>query len=305
MSSASAEIAIVAGPTASGKSAHALRMAQARGGVIVNADSLQVYDALPVLTATPSVAERAQVPHRLYAFLQPDEAVSAARWRSLAIEEIRAALAAGLYPIVCGGTGFYLEALMHGLSPIPDVPEAVRAEVQARQTAMGNPAFHATLAARDPQTAARLHPSDTQRLVRAFAVLEHTGRPIAFWQDQPREGPPAGWRFKVEILMPPRDALYRRCDTRFAGMMGCGALAEVAAFERRIEERRWPADCPPTRALGYEALRAHLRGDLSQDEAVDLACRQTRQYAKRQITWLRHRMGSVSPDGGAIQVTEG
>lgn len=281
---------ILAGPTASGKSARALEIARERDGVVINADSLQLYDALPILTARPSAQERVSVPHALYGVLPPSEACSAARWRALAGAEIAAAHAAGRLPIVCGGTGFYIEALCEGFSPIPPVPAEVRARAVALQQTMGNPAFHAFLAGRDPESGRRLHPHDTQRLVRAFEVLEHTGQPLAFWQAQPRQGPPEGWRFTLEILMPERAVLYRRCEARFAAMMAAGALAEAAAFDDLIRCGALASDCPPTHALGFRPLQAHLRGVLSREEAVDAACRETRQYAKRQCTWLRGRL---------------
>lgn len=281
---------ILAGPTASGKSARALEIARARNGVVINADSLQLYDALPILTARPGAQETAEIPHRLYGVLPPSEICSAGQWREIAMREIAAAHEAGKLPIVCGGTGFYLKALKDGLSPIPDVPSDARARAAALHTELGPSGFHAHLAARDPDSAARIVPTDSQRLIRALEVFEHTGKPISFWQAQPRQGPPPDWTFTVEILMPERAALYRRCDERFAAMMAAGALAEVAGFDEKLRAGVFPEDCPPTRALGFRPLRAHLRGDLSQAEAVDSARTETRQYAKRQCTWLRHQM---------------
>lgn len=281
---------ILAGPTASGKSARALEIARARGGVVVNADSLQLYDALPILTARPGPGEMAEIPHRLYGILSPAAACSAGQWRELAMREIAAAHAAGKYPVVCGGTGFYLKALREGLSPIPDIPPECRARATALHAELGSAGFHAHLAARDPDSAARIVPTDSQRQIRALEVFEHTGKPLAFWQAQPRQGPPPEWSFTIEILMPERAALYRRCDARFEAMMAAGALAEVSAFDEKLRTGEFPESCPPTQALGFKPLRAHLRGDLSQQEAVDLARLETRQYAKRQYTWLRHQM---------------
>lgn len=281
---------ILAGPTASGKSARALEIARTRGGVIINADSLQIYDALPILTARPSAGEMAEIPHCLYGALPPAAICSAGVWRDLAMREIAAAHEAGKLPILCGGTGFYLKALKDGLSPIPDVPAAIRARACALREEIGNPAFYAQLCAKDPHSAARIAPTDSQRMIRAFEVLEHTGHSLSFWQAQPRQGPPPEWRFTVEILMPERAELYRRCDARFAAMMEAGALDEVAEFAEKLKAGVFPEGCPPTQALGFAPLRAHLCGNLSRHEAVDLARQETRQYAKRQCTWLRHQM---------------
>lgn len=280
---------ILAGPTASGKSARALEIARAENGVVINADSLQLYDALPILTARPDPEETVQVPHRLYGALPPSESCSAAQWREMAMAEIAAAHEAGKLPIVCGGTGFYIEALREGFSPIPDIPPEIRAYAIALQKEVGNPAFHALLAARDPESAARLLPQDTQRLVRAFEVMEHTGKPLSWWQAQPRQGPPENWRFTLEILMPERAELHRRCARRLEAMMEAGAVQEVAAFDEKLRAGAYPQDCPPTRALGFQPLRAFVRGEIARAQAFDLALFETRQYAKRQCTWLRGR----------------
>lgn len=283
-------ITVIAGPTAGGKSARAMELATARNGVIINADSLQVYDALPILTAQPPDRDKATVLHKLYGILGPRDGCSAAQWRLWAMREIDACHAAGQLPVLCGGTGFYLKALMHGLSPLPDVPPAVRAQVMARQKELGNPAFHAELAKRDPVMAAKLNPNDTQRLVRAREVFEATGKSLAEWQALPPEGPPAHYKFTLTLISPERDVLYARCNARFDAMLKSGAIEEVEALDRRILAGEVPADAPVTHALGFRPLQAARRGKIPLAEAVERAKAETRQYAKRQVTWFRHQL---------------
>jgi tRNA dimethylallyltransferase len=246
---------------------------------------MQVYDALPLLTAQPSEADKAEAPHRLYGTMPPNEICSAARWREVALKEIDTVLAEGRLPVVTGGTGFYLKTLIEGLSPIPDVPHELRSKIAARQREIGNPAFHAELAKRDPKTAAKLHPFNTQRLVRATEVLEATGKSLADWQEQPRQGPPPHLKFKTVILIPPRAQLYMQCDERFGQMISAGALDEVREF-MKVAQPAWPL----SKALGYPELSSHLAGKLSLTDAIALAQAATRHYAKRQVTWFRHQL---------------
>ncbi|HTK83917.1 MAG TPA: tRNA (adenosine(37)-N6)-dimethylallyltransferase MiaA [Patescibacteria group bacterium] len=283
-------ITVIAGPTAGGKSARAMALATERNGVIINADSLQVYDTLPILTAQPSDDDKNKTPHCLYGILGARDGCSAAQWRLLAMREIDAAHAAGQLPILCGGTGFYLKALMHGLSPLPDVPPAVRARVMARQKELGNPAFHAELAKLDPVMGAKLNPNDTQRLVRAREVLEATGKSLAEWQALPPEGPPAHYKFALELISPERDVLYARCNARFDTMLKSGGIEEVEALDRRIQAGEVSADAPVTHALGFRPLQAARRGRMPLIDAVERAKAETRQYAKRQVTWFRHQL---------------
>jgi tRNA dimethylallyltransferase len=224
---ASRAVMLIAGPTASGKSALALDLAEAFGVVVINADSMQVYRELRVLTARPGADEEARAPHRLYGVLPAAEACSAARWRALALAEIDAAWRARRLPILVGGTGLYFEALAKGLAPVPDVPDEVRAAARERHARHGGEAFHAALAERDAEMAARLAPGDTQRLIRAWEVIEATGLSLAEWQR--REAPGEGLCAAIHsvVLAPPRAALYAACDARFAEMMTRGALAEV------------------------------------------------------------------------------
>jgi tRNA dimethylallyltransferase len=246
---------------------------------------MQVYDGLPLLTAQPSDDDKKQAPHRLYGQLPPDAACSAAKWRDLALAEIKDAHDQGKLPVIVGGTGFYLKALLIGLSPIPEVPHSLRSQIAARQKELGNPAFHAELAKRDPAMAAKLHPFNTQRLVRAFEVLEATGKSLAEWQSQPPEAPPAHLKFTTIILLPPRKQLYMQCDERFGQMIKAGALEEARDFRARAQPQ-WAL----SKALGYPELSSHLAGQLSLSDAIRLAQAATRHYAKRQCTWFRHQL---------------
>lgn len=284
------EVLIVAGPTASGKSAWALDIARARNGIIINADSMQIYDALPLLTAQPSAHDRAQTQHALYATLPPGDPCSAQKWRTMAIAEIDRAHAAGMLPIITGGTGFYIRALTEGFSPVPEVPLSVREEASALQRELGNPGFHAALEKRDPAMAARLHPNDTQRLVRAWEVLEFTGTSLAEWQEQLAVGAPDNFNFTFELILPEREELRARCDARFDAMMAAGAIDEVRAFHEKIESGAVAADAAVTHALGFRPLQNYLRGETGLEEAVALAKTETKQYAKRQSTWFRNQV---------------
>ncbi len=278
-------VVIVAGPTASGKSALALDLARALGGTVINADSMQVYRELRILTARPSPQEEAIVPHRLYGVLPAAESCSAARWRTLALQTIAEAHEAGRLPILAGGTGLYLRTLSAGLSPIPEVPPAVRRETRRRLAEIGNAAFHAELGGRDPAMAARLHPGDSQRLLRAMEVLVATGRSLADWQHEPTEGA-AGLAVFTIALLPPRPVLRERISARFAAMLAAGALVEA----RSLAALRLPEDLPAMKAHGVRELIGHLAGALTLEEASRRAILLTGQYAKRQSTWLRHQM---------------
>lgn len=278
-------VVIVTGPTASGKSGLALALAQAFEGTVINADAMQVYRELRALTARPGPAEEAGAPHRLYGALPGSAACSAGQWRGLALAEIEAALGAGRLPIVVGGTGLYLRALARGLTDIPAVPEELRRAARERHRALGGPAFHAELAARDPAAAARLEAGDSQRLIRAWEVLEATGRPLADWQaaENHRAAP---YRFLRLALTPPRDELYTACDGRFLAMLAQGALEEV----RALLELGLDPELPVMKALGVAELAGHLRGELPLAAATAQAQQATRRYAKRQMTWLRTQM---------------
>jgi tRNA dimethylallyltransferase len=276
-------VIVVAGPTASGKSALALALAREFRGAVINADSMQLYKELRVLTARPSGAALRQAPHFLYGVSSAADPASAGRWRAMALEAIAAAQGRGLLPIVVGGTGLYLSALMRGLSPIPQVPADARRAAAALYARLGGEKFRAELMKRDPETAARLRPGDTQRLIRAWEVLEATGKPLARWQAEPGEAAP--FRFFSILLMPPRPALNAAIDARFLGMMKAGALDEA----RRIAALGLDPALPALKALGVPDLIEHIKGLISLEEAIEAAQRASRRYAKRQATWFRHR----------------
>lgn len=277
---------LIAGPTASGKSALALAIARAQNGVIINTDSMQVYRDLRVLTARPPPAEEAQAPHRLYGTVDAAMNFSAGAWVDAAravLDEVRAA---GQLPIFVGGSGLYFKALTLGLSAVPPTPEAVRDAVRARLDSGGPEALHAELADRDPVSAARLNPRDRTRIARALEVFEATGRSLTDWHREalPPLLPPDG--VTAVFLAPEREALYARIDARFVRMLEDGALDEVAALAARDLDPLLPA----MKAHGVPALIRHLRGDISRDEAVAIGQADTRHYAKRQFTWFRHQL---------------
>jgi tRNA dimethylallyltransferase len=281
---------IVAGPTASGKSALALGLAESLNGVVINADSMQVYSTLRIVTARLSEEDEARVPHRLYGVLGPSELCSAGRWRSLAVAEMEAAWEQGKLPVICGGTGLYIRSLMQGLSPIPDIPDEVRTAARALFEQMGNQAFHEMLATRDPVIAARLHPGNSQRLVRAWEVVQATGRTLSDWQEDPPMDALDAAFYAISIA-PEREALYQGCDRRFRLMMEQGALAEV----KTILAMELDPALPAMKALGVPELVVYLAGACSLEEAIRRAQQTTRNYAKRQLTWFRHQLRADFP----------
>lgn len=283
-------ITVICGPTASGKSALAVDLARSENGVIINADSMQIYDALPILTARPSPSEQGAIAHHLYGTIPPDGKCSAQDWRDRAVKIINTAHENGHHPVVVGGTGLYLKALTHGLSAMPDIPPEIRVRGNALQAQLGNPGFHAALAACDPVMAARLNPNDTQRLIRAWEVFTATGRSLSAWQAEAPITPPGDWAFRIIIKTPPRVILHARCDERFDQMIDNGAIDEVAALKSMIASGDVPADAPVTHALGFRPLADFLDGLSDRDEAVARAKAETRQYAKRQDTWFRHQI---------------
>ena len=277
-------ILVIGGPTASGKSALAADAARRFGGVVVNADSMQLYRDLPILTSWPDAALQARAPHRLYGVLDGAERCSAGRWRALAMAEIERAQDDGALPILVGGTGLYLRALLKGLAPVPAIPEPVRAAARALHEQEGSAGLHARLAERDPEAARRLEPGDSQRVMRAWEVIEATGRSLLAWQAERHEGFRGG--AAVLVLEPPRDALYDACNTRFEGMMATGALDEAA----RLKARGLDPGLPVMKAVGVRALHDHLNGATSLERAIERGRQETRRYAKRQTTWFRTQM---------------
>jgi tRNA dimethylallyltransferase len=281
---------LIAGPTASGKSGLALALAERVGGTVINADSMQVYRELRVLTARPTAEDEARAPHLLYGFTSGAEAYSVGRYAADAARAIAEARAAGRVPIMVGGTGLYFKALLEGLSPIPAADLHVRAFWRAEAARRPAVELHALLAGRDPEMAARLMPGDTQRIVRALEVLESTGRSLAEWQRQPGR-PVLNEAETVRLLLLPGGEQGRQghgaaIDARFDAMLAAGALEEV----RALVAAGLSAELPIMRAHGVPWLAAHLRGALSLEEAVAAAKGDTRAYAKRQLTWLRRNM---------------
>jgi tRNA dimethylallyltransferase len=281
-------ILVVGGPTASGKSALALELAIEFEGVIINADSMQVYRDLPVLTAQPPADQQCQGPHRLYGFLESGARLSAGTWAELARREIAEALAGGRTPIVVGGTGLYLHALVNGLSPMPEVPQSVHEETRALLAEIGPGALHERLQALDPAIARRLHPNDTQRVARAWEVLAATGVPLSRWQEGRAEGS-APYRFFGLFRQPSRVALFAAIDRRVCAMVEDGALSEVANVVKSLPQPIWSKGAG--RVLGFAEFALHLAGSISLAEAVAAVQKKTRRYAKRQITWERHQPG--------------
>jgi tRNA dimethylallyltransferase len=277
---------LIAGPTASGKSALALALAAAHGGVIINADSMQVYRDLRVLTARPTPEQEAQAPHRLYGHVDAAVNFSAGAWVADAAKMLAEARAQRRLPIFAGGSGLYFKALTRGLSAVPPIPPEVRERVRARLERDGAEALHAELTQRDPASAERLKPRDRTRIARALEVIEATGRSLTDWH---REGlppllPPG--RFIAVFLSPDRDVLYARIDARFGAMLKAGALDEVAALASRKLDPLLPA----MKAHGVPALIRHIGGEITLEEAAVIGRADTRHYAKRQFTWFRHQL---------------
>ncbi len=274
---------MIAGPTASGKSALAVEVAEAIGGTVINADALQIYRDLTILTARPGPADLARAPHRLYGVLDGRDPCSAARWRAMALD----AMAEAARPILVGGTGFYLSALIDGLVELPDVPEAARAAAEARRAALGAEAFHAEVAELDPDLARARPSGDRQRLVRAWAVATATGRPLTRWQAEPPLRPPPDLAFHRLWLDPPRAELYRAIDDRARRMVEAGALDEVRPLAGLD-----PA-LPIMKAVGVRELLDLLAGRIDAGTALARLQQASRRYAKRQTTWFRHRFAGA------------
>jgi tRNA dimethylallyltransferase len=276
-----AMLALIAGATASGKSALALELAERTNGVVINADSAQLYRDLPILSAAPTETERSRAEHRLYGIADGAHPCSAADWAALARREITDVHAQGRLPILVGGTGLYIRTLLFGIAPVPPIDPDVRRRV--RDASVGE--NRAKLLELDPEAAARLKPGDRARIARALEVVMSTGRPLSEWQRQ-REG---GIAHQVElrplILLPPRDWLYARCDERFARMVELGAVQEVES----LLARNLDPNLPVMRAIGVPEISAYLRKELTLADAISAGQQATRRYAKRQYTWFAHQ----------------
>lgn len=277
-------ITLIAGPTASGKSAYALQLAREIGGEIVNADSMQIYAGLSVLTAGPTAQEMAEVPHHLFGGVDAATGWSVGKWLEAALAALRDIDHRGRPAIVVGGTGLYFRALTHGLAEVPTVSETQREISGLLYAAQGEQSFRDDLAELDPEAAARIEQGDRQRLLRAHAVAVATGRSLSAWQADTRPAlTPGSWT--GQVLEPARAELYARCDARLPVMVQNGALEEVAAMEARGLSPALPA----LKAVGYRELAAHLRGETTLEAALDAARQETRRYAKRQLTWFRNQ----------------
>jgi len=280
------EIILIAGPTASGKSALAMALAEKRGGIVINADSMQVYRDLRIITARPSAEDERRAPHRLYGHVDAAENFSVGRW----CEEAAAALAVtertGQPAILVGGTGLYFSTLTRGLAAVPPIPAEIREQVRARLNSDGVAALHAELKWRDPAAAARLMPGDRARITRALEVVLATGRSLLDWHDDNKPPGLEAARAAKIFLMPDRDELLRRIDARFDAMMAAGALDEV----RTLAARQLDPALPAMKAHGVPWLIHHLAGEIALDRAIEEAKRDTRQYTKRQATWFRNQM---------------
>lgn len=282
-------VILIGGPTASGKSQLAMRLADEVGGVIVNADSMQVYADLAILTVRPTPEDEARCQHHLFGFLDAATPCSAGLWHRRARGICQEISSSGRVPIVVGGTGLYLRTFREGLAPIPDIPGDVRERTRQRLAIEGPEALHADLGRIDPFLAAVLSPADSQRIARAHEVHEATGTRLSEWMTRSREGGWQGALWQISLL-PDRSHLFERTVARFDRMMAAGALEEAAAFAAR----RLDPSLPATRCVGLASLTAHLAGRLTLEEACDEAKRATRRYARRQFTWFRHQSGDAS-----------
>ena len=274
-------LALIAGPTASGKSALALELAQQIGGVIVNADSAQIYAGIPVLSAAPTAEELRDVEHRLYGVLDGATPCSAADWAEMAKREVADIHRSGRIPILVGGTGLYLRTLLGGIAPVPQIDPEVRRRVRESSREENRQKLEAL----DREAAERLKPGDTTRISRALEVILSTGRTLAEWQKDRQGGIADAVELRPLILLPPRNWLYARCDERFVRMFDGGAVQEV---ERLLAGNLNP-NLPILRAIGVPAMAASLRGELSRAEAIAAGQQATRRYAKRQYTWFAHQ----------------
>ncbi len=283
-------VLVIAGPTASGKSAFAMEKARTCNGVIINADSLQIYKALPQLTAAPTPEDMAHIPHKLYGVLSPNEAITAQGWAQMVLPIIEDTYNQGQQPILVGGNGFYLKTLMEGLSPIPEFPAATRIVVQDLMDRIGIDDFFKQLQDIDPVLCEKIDRHNPQRLMRAMEVYIGSGKPLSYWQSLPTVPLNAALHFETHIMIPERDALYARCNARLETMVKNGVLDEVRAFDDDILAGRVSIESPCLHALGFTAFQEHVRGELDIETALYMAQNETRHYAKRQVTWFRNQM---------------
>ena len=275
---------IICGPTGSGKSSLALNLAEKFKGVIINADSVQIYREIKVLSGRPTSDDYRQAPHRLYGVMSILKPCTLGIWRKMALETIKACDLSGHLPIICGGTGLYIKFLLNELSPIPDIPPSIKLEAREKLEKLGNENFRELLLKNDPVSAYRIKLGDTNRLLRAWEVFTATTKPLSYWHEQSRETGSKDKFFKV-CLMPKREVLYSKCDKRFLDFVELGAIEEAEALNFITASPELPA----SKTLGLLELIKYTKGELELSEAIEQAQRTTRRYAKRQLTWFRHQ----------------
>jgi tRNA dimethylallyltransferase len=279
------KIIIISGTTASGKSNAALQIAQKLNGEIINADSMQIYQEIPILSAQPSQAEQKTIPHHLYSILNGNEKFSVADWLDLAQEKIEYCFANRKTPILVGGTGMYIKSLRNGISSVPYIPDITRASSTKLLDKIGHNAFHAKLMDLDKKTASKLSPNDTNRILRAYNVITETGIGLAQWQEKDSPPPYPAENFIHFIITPEREALYKKCEERFLTMIKMGAIDEV----KSLLNKNYPPETQISKAIGIKELSKHITGEISLEEAITLGQTATRQYAKRQVTWFKNQ----------------
>lgn len=277
-------VVVITGPTSGGKSALAFDMALKENGVIINADALQLYKGLPILTACPNEHEKEIVPHRLYEVLDHTVQCTAGKWAQFAADEIQKTLDEGKKPFIVGGSGFYLMALIQGLSEMPNTDPEMRLKLKDDLETHGLDYMYKQLKLYDAALALKLHPHDQQRIMRGLEVYHSTLKPLSYWQSLPKKIFP--YEFDVIVLCPDRDKLYQNCNTRFLKMLEMGAIDEVKA----LMKLNIPDTATITQAFGYKELKAYIEGNLTLKEAIEFAQIKTRQFAKRQTTWCRHQL---------------
>ncbi|MBV00589.1 MAG: tRNA (adenosine(37)-N6)-dimethylallyltransferase MiaA [Rhodospirillaceae bacterium] len=275
---------IICGPTGSGKSSLALNLAEKFKGVIINADSVQIYREIKVLSGRPTSDDYRQAPHRLYGVMSIFKPCTLGIWRKMALETIKECDLSGHLPIICGGTGLYIKFLLNELSPIPDIPPSIKLEAREKLEELGNENFRELLLKNDPVSACRIKLGDTNRLLRAWEVFTATTKPLSYWHEQSRETGSKDKFFKV-CLMPKREVLYSKCDKRFLDFVELGAIEEAEALNFITASPELPA----SKTLGLLELIKYTKGELKLSEAIEQAQRTTRRYAKRQLTWFRHQ----------------
>ena len=279
-------VIVVGGPTASGKSSIGLAAAEAFNGSIVNADSMQIYDGLRIVTARPDTSDLARVPHELYGAFGKDRRCSAGEWRDLALDAINKIHDLDRVPILVGGTGLYLRALMTGFHRMPAVPSQIRIALNERLNREGADVLLTELASSDPVTASRLHRNDGQRIVRALEVFAASGKPLSAWQSGQTEAAPENLRFLTVLNLPDREELYKRINSRFENMVESGAIEEVESFIAAYPQ----TDHPLWKAVGVLPISTFLKGDIDRKHMIEQGKRDTRRYARRQMTWFRHQI---------------